>query len=231
MKTQQIEDQATTTCMGGSGLSLGRREWRRKIWGTGFKLPDHKRREKKMRHIFSQAILSALLVLLATTPAGATEFWVDGLDGNDANDGLTVASAKRIIQAAVDLAISPGDVVNVLPGEYFGGFALDAPQSGITVRGIGEVVIRLGGSSVENVSGTLTRIETITFRRGSSFDSDRALSISVSSDVRVERCRFLDDDRAALAIGTLTSVQRLTICECLFADNPRPAGANTIGDG
>ena len=181
MKTQQIEDQATRTCIGGSSLSRVRREWRCKICRTRSNLPDNNRREKNMRQIFSQAILSVFLVLLATTSAGATDFWVDGLDGNDASDGLTVATAKRTIQVAVDLATTPGDVVNILSGEYLAGFALDAPQSGITIRGVGEAVIRLGASSVTNVSGALTRIEAITFRRGGTFFSNFALDIGSSS--------------------------------------------------
>ena len=124
MKTQQIEDHATTTCIGGNGLSRARREWRRKIPRTGSNLSDNNRREKKMRKIFSQAILSVLLVLLATTSAGATEFWVDGLDGSDANDGLTVATAKKTIQGGLSLATSAGDVVNVLPADYSSPFFL-----------------------------------------------------------------------------------------------------------
>lgn len=214
MKTQQIEDQATTTCIRGSGLARNRREQRSEIWRTGFKLPDHNRREKKMKQVISQAILSVLLVLLATTPAGATEFWVDGLDGDDASDGLTVATATRTIQIAVNLATTAGDIVNILPGSFACGFRLDPANaqgaSGITIRGIGAVVIR-ADNLVLGVSGPLTRIENITFRGPSNLT---LLTLNNSSELFVDRCRVLESGQGIIAFNG-----NITIRECLFLRN------------
>ena len=44
-------------------------------------------------------------------------FWVDGARPDDAGDGLSPASAKRTLQAAVDAALG-GDAVRVAPGTY-----------------------------------------------------------------------------------------------------------------
>ena len=49
--------------------------------------------------------------------ACATEYFVDGSGGDDGNDGLTELTAKRTIQAAVDLTTAK-DIVTVLPGVY-----------------------------------------------------------------------------------------------------------------
>lgn len=164
-----------------------------------------------MKQVISQTILAGILVLFASASARATEFWVDGLDGNDANNGLTVATAKQTIQAAVVLATTAGDIVNILPGEYLEGFILGTTQSGITVRGVGEVVIVDGPSSsvtVNAVSGNPTRIETITFRL-----SVNHLNIFSSSSVIVERCRFVEPAAGAISANNINNV---TIRECLF---------------
>jgi len=46
-----------------------------------------------------------------------TVCYVDAVNGNDANSGQTLTSAKKTIQAAID-AVQPGGQVRVLPGTY-----------------------------------------------------------------------------------------------------------------
>ena len=92
------------------------------------------------KFIVRRTFLVAVLVLGVTAPASATDFFVDGLRGDDANGGLTIATAKRTIQAAVDLATTPGDVVSILPGEYLDAFTLGVAQDGVTIKALGEVV-------------------------------------------------------------------------------------------
>ena len=53
----------------------------------------------------------SLLLMLAQNLTGATEYFVR-VDGNDANSGLSWATAKASIQAAVDAA-TDGDTVSV----------------------------------------------------------------------------------------------------------------------
>ena len=61
-----------------------------------------------MRTLIQHTILATLATVLLGSPVRATDYYVDGLHGNDAtNDGLTVATAKETIQAAVLLATSP----------------------------------------------------------------------------------------------------------------------------
>ena len=43
--------------------------------------------------------------------------WVDGLNGNDENNGLTRETAFRTIQRAADIA-GPGTTLHILPGIY-----------------------------------------------------------------------------------------------------------------
>jgi len=71
-------------------------------------------------------------VLLCAVPVQATDFYVKN-GGNDANDGLSVATAWATLQHAADV-VDPGDTVHVLDGNYQG-FYLDrsgAPGQPIT---------------------------------------------------------------------------------------------------
>jgi hypothetical protein len=57
-------------------------------------------------------------VLTAVSSLQTTRnLWVDAVNGNDANDGLTAATAFRTIQYAADLA-SAGTTVHIQPGVY-----------------------------------------------------------------------------------------------------------------
>lgn len=163
------------------------------------------------RFIVRHTFLVAVLVPWVTAPASATELFVDGLRGDDANAGLAIATAKRTIQAAVDLATTPGDVVSILPGEYLQGFTMGVAQSGVTIRALGEVVLVNAPGVVSGVTGA--RVEGITWRLFSS-----QLSIDNSSDVVVERCRFIEPTNRGLNLVENTFVR---VRECLFADSNR----------
>lgn len=66
----------------------------------------------KTKKLFITVILSLLpLISVAQT------LWVDALNGQDQNDGLTASTALKTIQAAANLA-QPGDTVNIQPGIY-----------------------------------------------------------------------------------------------------------------
>lgn len=161
------------------------------------------------KFIVRRTFLVAVLVLWVTVPASATELFVDGLRGDDANDGLAIATAKRTIQAAVDLATTPGDVVSILPGEYLQGFTMGVAQNGVTIRALGEVVLVNAPAFVSGVTGA--RVEGITWRLGS-----LQLTINTSSDVVVERCRFIEPTSRGLILNESTFV---SVRECLFAES------------
>jgi len=67
--------------------------------------------------IKSSLLLSSCLSFFLSLPVEAVTNYVDAVNGSDANDGLTAATPKRTLQAAVDAA-SPGDVVLAAPGFY-----------------------------------------------------------------------------------------------------------------
>ncbi len=61
--------------------------------------------------------------------AAAAEYFADAINGNDANDGLTEATAKLSLKEAIALA-DTGDIVTLLPGDYSNGARrTDAPAA------------------------------------------------------------------------------------------------------
>ena len=67
-----------------------------------------------------QRFLAALLVIPLAGTLAAAEYFADAVNGNDANDGLTEATAKLSLKAALALA-DTGDTVTLLPGDYTNG--------------------------------------------------------------------------------------------------------------
>lgn len=63
-------------------------------------------------------VLAAVLAVQASTCL-AGERWYVAVEGDDAADGRTPATAFASVQRGVD-ALNPGDTLTILPGEYFG---------------------------------------------------------------------------------------------------------------
>ena len=110
---------------------------------------------------------------VAANDTGGQDTQYVATDGNDASNGLSFASAKLTIQAAVDALAPNGGLVLVAPGEY-GVFAEVAITNAVTVRGVARdpaetVVFRVataGYTRVFNISHADARIEFLTVRNG-----------------------------------------------------------------
>lgn len=76
--------------------------------------------------------LLLVLLLAASTQLAATNYYLDATDGNDANDGLTPATAwQSLLNINANLlALVPGDSVLFKRGEAWYGTALGVPYSG-----------------------------------------------------------------------------------------------------
>ena len=61
-----------------------------------------------------------MIWMLAAGSLSAAEYFADAVNGSDANDGLTEATAKLSLKAALALA-NTGDTVTLLPGDYSNG--------------------------------------------------------------------------------------------------------------
>jgi hypothetical protein len=93
------------------------------------------------------------------------DLWVDGTNGDDANDGLTATTAFRTIQKAADLA-RLGTTVHILPGVYretvwpaMSGSAAE-PVLYVAQDGAGTVIIR-GSEPASSLTWTQLTTDTI----------------------------------------------------------------------
>lgn len=92
---------------------------------------------------------------LTTSLAFGTEYFVDANRPNDDGDGKSEATAKRTIQAAVNLATAAGDIVTVLPGVYAeGGGEVDGKgYSRVCVSTPGVLIRSKCGKEVTHIVG------------------------------------------------------------------------------
>ncbi len=66
------------------------------------------------------ACLMSMAAVAASATLPAAEYFADAINGNDANDGLTEATAKMSLKETIALA-DTGDTVTLLPGDYTNG--------------------------------------------------------------------------------------------------------------
>jgi hypothetical protein len=78
---------------------------------------DKKIYSKIAKKLYSKITLAILCAFFSTTTIFATNYYVDGVNGNNANSGLSTSLAKRTIQAAANLT-NPSDVVYIMNGTY-----------------------------------------------------------------------------------------------------------------
>ena len=109
-----------------------------------------------------------LTVLILTTSVSAKTNYVSATSGNDANNGLSWATAKQTIQAAVNVAVD-GDTVLVSNGVYHVSSQITVTK-GVTVRGTSREAVVDGGGVTRclYVSHALATLDSLTIQRGSS---------------------------------------------------------------
>ncbi|SDO22637.1 Fibronectin type III domain-containing protein [Paenibacillus sp. yr247] len=99
------------------------------------------------------ALVLAMLVICTpvlsipfkTFAATATSYYVDGTNGNDANDGLTIGAALKTIQAAATVAQS-GDTVYVRAGVYRE--KVTPANSGVTIKNYNSESVTVSGADL-----------------------------------------------------------------------------------
>ena len=158
-----------------------------------------------------------------------------GTDGSNSNDGLTWATRKLTIQAAVTLSTLPGTTIYVAPGTYPELVTLGSSgTSGSPISLIGDVdgshtsgtagPVRITGS---NNNRTATRANCIvaTSRaywtlRGLSFDttSNYLLNLTTVNHFTIQKCWFQDTQFwiSAIQFGTTGENAANVVQQCWF---------------
>ena len=178
-------------------------------------------------NVSAEGKVTAGAVQNAYTPMSA---YVDAVNGNDANDGLTAETAKRTLAAALALASAPGDTVIAAAGTYDDGTALhptafcgsDAPTipsrgfvwPGVTLVGAGatNTVVR-GGVEVRCLAvGAGASVSGFTF-----VDGQVKTTYSSRKDNSVGGGILAADDPST------------TITDCVFTNNAASHGGAAHG--
>ena len=128
----------------------------------------------KRSHAFAAIVFAALV-------AHGTEYFVNCNVADDSGDGLSEATAKRTIQAAVNLARQEGDIVTVLPGVYDEGRTWNGGASN-------RISITAAPITLRSQNGRATRDSTFIV---GAFDPDPQDGKSLGMGTNAVRCIYV----------------------------------------
>ena len=194
-----------------------------------------------MKTLLQRAVIGAAALAAVTSSAWAdcpcctadgTQYYVDGLDGDDTWTGQCeildpgtctpgpCCGPKHTIQAGLEIPeLAAGDVVNILPGEYVTASTVTMGGDCITVRALGEVVLRSSAHvGLLVLSATGARVEGITLQ-GSMGQNATQLAVADSHNVLIQRCRFMNGRYGVGIHGGGPPITNVTVRECLFVGN------------
>lgn len=174
-------------------------------------------------------VLSALFMTCSCMSVSATEYFVSKDRPDDSGDGLTVETAKRTIQAAIDLT-KEGDIVTVLPGVYDEGEGVYQPDPA-TAAQTARVVITNQCIWLRSSGG---KDKTFIKGRHAATDNglgDGALRCVYSSQYGTIVEGFTICNGAAASGGGIwiKSVYWNYICDCVLSNNVAEIGGAVCG--
>ena len=179
--------------------------------------------------IFLRKLTGLLALLLMTSLVSAQNHYYVAINGNNANDGLSLGSAKATINAALTAAAA-GDVIHVTPGTYTEkvninkqGIRLISTEGAAvtfinpsTVAGVGTVSI---ASGINNVTiGESGKGFTITGFDGSgTVETGAVYLIGAHQNIRVEGNNIVANGEHGLGSNYNTAIDNLIINDNIFS--------------
>lgn len=179
--------------------------------------------------IFLRKLTGLLALLLMTSLVSAQNHYYVAINGNNANDGLSLGSAKATINAALTAAAA-GDVIHVTPGTYTEkvninkqGIRLISTEGAAvtfinpsTVAGVGTVSI---ASGINNVTiGESGKGFTITGFDGSgTVETGAVYLIGSHQNIRVEGNNIVANGEHGLGSNYNTAIDNLIINDNIFS--------------
>jgi hypothetical protein len=180
------------------------------------------------------AFTSFALAFVTCLAHAQQELWVDPVLGSNANPG-TFAQPLQTLTQAVSLA-GPNTAIELLPGRYgplVNGetlpLTLGGAQQNLVIRGIGTVVIDLGGSVnplfrlVTGADGaritnlTITNSDQVQWWTRAVNSGSGVNSGNAAANVEFDRCRFVNINRG-FVLWTSDNVQGWRIHDNLFVN-------------
>jgi hypothetical protein len=178
------------------------------------------------RIVFAFVMLSAL-----AGTALATNYYVDGTNGNDSNLGTSWAAAKQTFGAGLALAVNPVDVVNVAAGTYTAPGAAWVVNNSMTLLAkAGDTVVLSGDINGDDTFADLLLDKSALLNAcvsGNHLDNKPILNLSGTGKIIT-----VDGFTISGSNGTAVSCSSATVAlrNCLFTQNCNPTGtAGCIG--
>ncbi len=168
--------------------------------------------------------LSGISADITVTAVFAHEMFVDNANGDDANDGLAWATAKRTIQAAIDASVA-GDTIWVADGVYAPIITQNRKVEIVGLNGSDKTVIDGGGAARCATLGSSPTHESsvirgFTLRNGFSSGNAGGISCGKAFDCIVESC---------VASGNGGGADTTTMSNCLVRWNSASGSGGGAG--
>lgn len=175
-----------------------------------------------MNRWFHALVFAAFLVCGSSALLAQKTIYVR-TDGNDADDGLTEATAKVTLAAAIDAAANAdNDVIDMGPGNFAGAtFAKDVVIRGAnanaTIGGWGDETVI---TSTLDYGNSTVSVEGVAFNAITPVASTRYINVS--------NCVFRESNTISLSYGTAGFEVRFTACA--FDGDINDGGGVTVGN-
>ncbi|WP_084269377.1 beta strand repeat-containing protein, partial [Methanobrevibacter curvatus] len=188
---------------------------------------------------FTMPKSNGLNLLSAPLPTSGNRVWVDPINGNDGNSGLSIALAKRTVQEAIRVAGSNSYVI-LLPGTYSGSGNRDltfSSSNNVTIIGNntnGTVLITPAGYRFLRISGSSSapkyiNIYNIVTNRNT---IDGLIYIESYSNVNIGNCEFYNSSTGWRGVVYLLgSYANLTVTDSIFKNCSGVDGAGIYAEG
>lgn len=158
------------------------------------------------------------------------DWYVDAVNGNDANDGFTPETAKLTLADAVtNAALTAGDVIHALPGTYEAGYMVSAPDDVTRSRVVvpaGVSLVSTHGKEATVIKGANAEVAEGRAQDGCGFGATRC--VCLGSNARLEGFTLQSGRTTAawesalasnfLGAGVQAADETARIVDCYFYD-------------
>lgn len=163
-----------------------------------------------MRTALVLSIGSALWLSFATAPPGHAATVVVSKNG-----------PLQTVQAGIDAAAA-GDTVVIKAGTYFGIATIGAAKTGLTLKGVGKVVLDARGPGGANLGAGITVAATGVTIRGLTIRNAAALGVATGDGIRIDAATCVVTDCVVIGCANEGIDVRAADCElldCTFVSN------------
>ena len=172
--------------------------------------------------------LFAFLLHLSFSLQAQTNYYVSASSGNNSNDGLTTATAKATIAAAISVATA-GDIITVAPGTYTGNVTIN--KSGISLyssdgAAVTFIDVNISGQNTIAISSGINNVNIGAVGKGFTirgFDSNGQIEtgaiylLGAHTNIKIEGNEIVANGEHGIGSNFNTAIDNIIINENTFS--------------